>query len=324
MANLSNSQLTGVVLGDRVTEVVGNMRFTDVANGLECVLQFNPNRKLGVEGMFQGKTVSDLFRGIIVKKSGKKETAAHVIKRSPSLQSTQEGVEGSSSKSLGNLGGKDEKDYKSNMVSAVKAQVSTSPASRPNATEDSESEALTASGAPGKKIFSPAAVDKSMLEIAQKKLAEGKLTKDEFNTILHAHNATRVAENLNQSSFHDMSGFDDFQEQALHTVEGSWLDNLVCVGDISVAGQHKSNQRRIIWDMHRDCPSELLFQQQYLAGEILPSDSRHRKDILALLEKGDISIANQVNAELIESQNNDEKLRAKGKPAETLIKSFFS
>ena len=42
-----------------------------------------------------------------------------------------------------------------------------------------------------------------------------------------------------------------------------------------------------------------------------------------MIEKGDISAANQANAELIESQNEDEKLRAVGRPAETLIKSFF-
>lgn len=296
------NQLTGVVLGDRVTEVVGEMRFTDVANGLECVLRFNPNRKAGVEGIFQGKTVSDQFRGTIVRKSGKKETkrtknsdtttptaaAAALSGESSVANGSKEGGSGNATDSAaGEGGGSPNKDTPDAPPSNHKLQ------------------------------RVPSAADASVLNIARKKLAEGLITKDEFESVMRAHNDTRSAENLKQSSVHDQSGFDAFRSYEVGTIEGSWLDNLVCLGD------GEGTQQRTVWNMHRDRPSELLFQQQFLAGEILPSDSRHRKDIHVLIETGDISAANQVNAELIESQNRDEKMRAGGKPAETLIKSFF-
>jgi hypothetical protein len=294
-------QLTGVVLGDRVTEVVGEMRFTDVANGLECVLRFNPNRKAGVEGIFQGKTVSDQFRGTIVRKSGKKETkrtkssdmvtpaaaAAALSGETSAAHGSEEGGSSNATDSAaGGGGGSPNKDTPDVPTSNHKLQ------------------------------HVPSAADASVLNIARKKLAEGLITKDEFESVMRAHNDTRSAENLKQSSVHDQSGFDAFRSYEVGTIEGSWLDNLVCLGD-------GEGTQRTVWNMHRDRPSELLFQQQFLAGEILPSDSRHRKDIHVLIEKGDISAANQVNAELIESQNRDEKMRAGGKPAETLIRSFF-
>ena len=270
------------------------MRFTDVANGLECVLRFNPNRKAGVEGIFQGKTVSDQFRGTIVRKSGKRET-----KTSPSAPAATIA------------------SYSGESNDASEEAVRENPAV--NAARGGAGQNMDMTNAPPFKLALqriPSVADASVLDIARRKLTEGLITKDEFESVMRAHNDTRSAENLKQSSVHDQSGFDAFRSYDVGTVEGSWLDNLVCLGN-------GEETRRTVWNMHRDRPSELLFQQRFLAGEILPSDSRHRKDIHVLMETGDISAANQVNAELIESQNRDEKMRAGSKPAETLIKSFF-
>jgi hypothetical protein len=58
--------LNGILVGDRVTEIIGEMKFIDVANGLECVLRFDANKKSGIDGLLQGKTVSDQFRGMLL------------------------------------------------------------------------------------------------------------------------------------------------------------------------------------------------------------------------------------------------------------------
>ena len=58
--------MSGVMWGDRITELVGEMEFTDKQNSLSCVLKFNPNLKTGVESLFQSRTVSDHVRGEIV------------------------------------------------------------------------------------------------------------------------------------------------------------------------------------------------------------------------------------------------------------------
>ena len=55
----------GVMWGDRITELVGEMKFVDSKNQLECMLKFNPYLKTGVESLFQSKTVSDHVRGEI-------------------------------------------------------------------------------------------------------------------------------------------------------------------------------------------------------------------------------------------------------------------
>ena len=60
---LPQISLNGILVGDRVTEIIGEMKFVDVANGLECVLRFDANKKTGIDGLLQGKTASDQFRG---------------------------------------------------------------------------------------------------------------------------------------------------------------------------------------------------------------------------------------------------------------------
>ena len=60
--------MTGVMWGERVTEIVGEMIFSDHQNNLECHLRFNPHVKSGVESLFK-KTVSDHVRGEILYKN---------------------------------------------------------------------------------------------------------------------------------------------------------------------------------------------------------------------------------------------------------------
>ncbi len=57
--------MTGVMWGERVTEIVGEMIFSDHQNNLECRLRFNPYVKTGVESLFK-KTVSDHVRGEVL------------------------------------------------------------------------------------------------------------------------------------------------------------------------------------------------------------------------------------------------------------------
>ena len=57
----------GFLWGDRLVEILGEMVFKDVTNGHVCQLQFNPDEKKGMGGMFStSKTPSDVCRGSIV------------------------------------------------------------------------------------------------------------------------------------------------------------------------------------------------------------------------------------------------------------------
>jgi hypothetical protein len=60
--------MTGVMWGERVTEIIGEMIFSDHQNNLECRLRFNPYVKSGVESLFK-KTVSDHVRGEVLYKN---------------------------------------------------------------------------------------------------------------------------------------------------------------------------------------------------------------------------------------------------------------
>jgi|TARA_B110000003_G_C16227712_1_gene369960 hypothetical protein len=62
---LPTVSMAGVMWGDRITELIGEMKFFDSENKLECVLKFNPYLKTGVESLFQSRTVSDHVRGEI-------------------------------------------------------------------------------------------------------------------------------------------------------------------------------------------------------------------------------------------------------------------
>ena len=158
--------VTGILVGDRVTEVIGDMKFVDVANGLECVLRFDANKKTGIDGLLQGKTASDQFRGTIVEK----------------------------------VMGSDRKE----------------------------------------------------------------------------------------------------EERALRIVEGSWLDGLSCEG-------------RTIWDIHRDRPSDLLFDKERLLGSVLPSDSKYRRDVIALKKGEDETKVTEETRRIVEKQLEDVRLRDKGR-----------
>ena len=83
-------------------------------------------------------------------------------------------------------------------------------------------------------------------------------------------------------------------------VEGSWLDGLTSDG-------------RTVWGIHRDRPSDLLLGEEYLAaGMVLPSDSRYRKDIQLLLKTGNIAMATEATATIMDRQRHDANLRRKG------------
>ena len=161
---LPQISLDGILVGDRVTEVIGDMKFIDEANGLECVLRFNANKKTGIDGLLQGTTESDKFRGTIVEKNAGKDNKKNV-----------------------------------------------------------------------------------------------------------------------------------------RVVEGSWLDGLYVEG-------------RTIWDIHRDRPSNLLFDKDRLLGHVLPSDSKYRKDIIAMKREGydEAKIAEETR-NIMEKQLEDFRLREKGK-----------
>lgn len=62
--NMPTMRSGGFIFGDRIVELLGLMEFKDESNQLKCSLQFNPDEKKGMGGMFTtSKTPSDFCRG---------------------------------------------------------------------------------------------------------------------------------------------------------------------------------------------------------------------------------------------------------------------
>ena len=79
-------------------------------------------------------------------------------------------------------------------------------------------------------------------------------------------------------------------------VEGSWFDGLSCKG-------------RTVWDMHVDRPSLLLFDSKSLLGDVLPSDSRYRSDIKAMIRGEDETSVAEETRNMMEKEHRDIRLR---------------
>ena len=196
---LPQISLNGILVGDRVTEIIGEMKFVDVANGLECVLRFDANKKTGIDGLLQGKTASDQFRGTC------EWCSFFFFFCVTNVWSLVD---------LFNL---------SSFVSCFY-------------------------------IIAGTIVEKVLT-------GDGKVT-----------------------------------ERNLGVVEGSWFDGLSCEG-------------RTVWDMHVDRPSLLLFDNKSLLGDVLPSDSRYRSDIIAMISGEDETSVAEETRNMMEKEHRDIRLR---------------
>ena len=74
-----------------------------------------------------------------------------------------------------------------------------------------------------------------------------------------------------------------------------------------------SCEGRAIWDIHRDRPSNLLFDTKNVSSEILPSDSRYRLDIIAMKRGEDETKIVEETKKIMERENNDELLRSENR-----------
>ena len=74
------------------------------------------------------------------------------------------------------------------------------------------------------------------------------------------------------------------KQTVVASVQGSWLDGLIC-NDVS------------LWEIHRDKPSLLIYDEDALAADILSTDSRFRQDVRALA-RGDVSAAIELKRSL--------------------------
>ena len=93
-----------------------------------------------------------------------------------------------------------------------------------------------------------------------------------------------------------LTGDGKVTERNLGVVEGSWFDGLSCEG-------------RTVWDMHVDRPSLLLFDNKSLLGDVLPSDSRYRSDIIAMISGEDETSVAEETRNMMEKEHRDIRLR---------------